>query len=399
MYKYKIGVISSDFGGCFYYRIQQPFQDLKAFGIDYNYTVFLPQKVGEDQDHTLVRWVEQFDIILVQRCFKYDIFKRLKRACEIAGRSIIFESDDDYINLPQYNPCFKEMQSEGAIDGFKQILREADSISVTTQELRDVYYPYNQNIKVIPNNIRNVSLFKDEYVQEIGEDGRVPFHEVFGFVSYPSFAAVNVPGKGKHIEKLFKIGYTATPTHRMDYLTIKPHLEKFLKKYPNTIMWYIGDPWFKENHPVDHKNVIFVPNSQYDLYMQNIRNFDVGIAPLVPDIFNMSKSPLKLLEYASWGIPAVAPNYVTYNREFKDGETAMLYNNGKEFYEKLEILMQDHQLRHRMGLNAAIHVDQTRTERVNAKERAEYYIDLIEKTPKSLRFRPNKKVTQNETTT
>lgn len=389
-YKYRIGIIKSDMGGCFYYRVVQPFAELKNKGITYSSTPFLPSNLYEPPDDTLVRWVEQFDLIILQRCFKLDVFKRLRRACDIAGRKLVFETDDDYINLPPYNPCYAELNQPGVLEGFKEILRGSDYITVSTQELKDVYYIYNRNIKVLPNNVENVCAFKDEYIQPIGPDGKVNHHSVFGFLSYPTHVQFEVGGE-QRVEKLFKIGYTATPTHRQDYLTIRPHLEKFFDKNPNSIMFYFGDEWFVNAHPSNHKNVVFVPTSQLDLYLDNIRVFDVGIAPLVPDVFNMGKSSLKLLEYGRWGIPAVAPNYITYNRHFTHGKDYLGYNNGREFYDYLTMLKEDQELRSTIGRNSFQMISQTRTEEVNSQERFDYYAGIIESTPRHYRFLPNKR--------
>lgn len=108
----------------------------------------------------------------------------------------------------------------------------------------------------------------------------------------------------------------------------------------------------------------------------------------------MSKSPLKLLEYASWGIPAVAPNFITYNREFKHEETAMLYQNGREFYEMMCHMAEDHEHRQKMGLAAARHVNEHRTEKVNAQARFDIIRDLVDNSPKPLRFVPAAKETE-----
>jgi len=379
-------------GGCFHLRILQPFSELKKFGIDYAHSAFLPSSVGGNPEAALIAWVEQFDMIILQRCFKYEIFSRLKRACQIAGRKLVFETDDDYFFIPPTNPCHKEMHAPGVMDGFKKILAESDHITVTTQELKDIYLPYNKNITVLPNNVENVSLFKDEYAQMVGPDGNFVFDQTilrqWGFLQFPSYT-VTPSENGKYLyNKMFRVQYSATPTHKEDYIAIRPHLEKFLEKFPQTVMTYIGDPWFVEAHPANHKNVIFVPNTPYDLYIQNLRGADLGIAPLIPDIFNMGKSSLKLLEYGSWGIPAVAPNFITYNRHFKHNETAMLYNNGKEFYEMMCEMATDHDKRRTLGLNAAKMIAAERTERVNAQERFNLYSSLIDGTPKHLRFLP-----------
>jgi glycosyltransferase involved in cell wall biosynthesis len=421
-YQYKIGVIRSDMGGCFQLRILQPFAELRRHGVDYYSTCFLPVNIGEPRMETLVRWIEQFDLIIVQRCFKYNIFKLIRDACHIASRKLVFETDDDYINLPKYNPCSKEMEAPGALEGFLRILSEADYITVTTQELKDIYYPFNPNIYVVPNNVENVSLFKDNWVHPLGEDGRVPLVQTFGFTTYPTYVQITkevnkVPQP--HLEKIIRIGYSATPTHMEDYKTILEPLGKVLKKHPNIAFFLIGGAgwirhdrkvnckhcdkldlvalgrdcigdWFVDQHPPEHKNIIHLPTGPYELYHSHLRNLDIGLAPLVPDIFNMSKSPLKLLELASWGVPAVAPNFITYNRCFEHGKTAMLYYNEKEFAEYLEELITNHDLRIKMGLAAARMVNDTRTERVNSAYRFHLYEDMIKNSPKHLRFTPNK---------
>ncbi len=60
--------------------------------------------------------------------------------------------------------------------------------------------------------------------------------------------------------------------------------------------------------------------------MFNIRNIDIGIAPLAPTIFNMSKSDIKAVEYGSWGIPSLLPRYVTYSRNFVEEENCLMYS-------------------------------------------------------------------------
>ena len=156
----------------------------------------------------------------------------------------------------------------------------------------------------------------------------------------------------------------------------------------------MGDQYFWKKHEdlkkykkVPDRN-IYIPQYEYSLYMYNYRNLDVAIAPLYPNIFNMSKSDIKAVEAASWGIPCVLPNYVTYNRNFVHGETCFLYDNGKEFYEYIELLLGDPKLRSDMGQKALQYVTENRLERLHAKERYEAYKSVIDKSYRLNIFHP-----------
>jgi glycosyltransferase involved in cell wall biosynthesis len=89
----------------------------------------------------------------------------------------------------------------------------------------------------------------------------------------------------------------------------------------------------------------------------SILSFDIGIVPLPEDPFTLGKSSFKLLQYMACGVPAVC-SAVGFNREIViDGENGFLAGDTEEWVRKLGQLIEDGELRKRMGRTARTAVE------------------------------------------
>lgn len=378
----KASVAIGDYSGCWKYRVDIPFKELKKFNVETKLFSELPNNPWGDSFLEICRMIYDQDILFVQRCYKYELLLTLRRACDITGTKLIFDTDDDYLHIPVRNPCFPELAAPGVLPGYIEILKMADLVTVSTKELGRTLHPYNKNIVIMQNNVEHVHWQRSYYPEEI--DPNTPGsikkpNNVMGLVTIPSFFGVQHKDKVDY-KRVLRVGYTGTPTHQEDFETIHFQWEKFLSKVADKI-WvvYIGDPYFYQKTLKGWKRMFHIPITPYEIYLQNIRNLDVGMAPLMPNIFNMSKSDIKAVEYASWGIPAVLPNYVTYNRTFKHGETCLFYNNSNEYVEAMAEILNNHKLRETLGNNARQYVADNRLESQphNAERRFTVYDKLV----------------------
>jgi len=104
-----------------------------------------------------------------------------------------------------------------------------------------------------------------------------------------------------------------------------------------------------------------------DYHRQHIP-FDIGLAPLVTTEHTMGKSDVKALEYAMSGVAAVLQNNAVYNREWTDGETALLAGGRDDWKRQLKRLVTDTRLRRELVENARSYVREQRTIQGNLSE-------------------------------
>jgi GT2 family glycosyltransferase len=79
------------------------------------------------------------------------------------------------------------------------------------------------------------------------------------------------------------------------------------------------------------------------------QDLDVAIAPLTEDPFNQGKSGIKWMEYAAGSIPGVFSPIPAYRKLVEEGRTGHVCRDEEEWFEKLDALISDRELRQEMG--------------------------------------------------
>ncbi len=98
----------------------------------------------------------------------------------------------------------------------------------------------------------------------------------------------------------------------------------------------------------------------------NLQNFDIGIMPLPDNKWTRGKGGYKLLQYMAVGVPSVV-SPVGINREIiNEGINGFLVNSEREWIEKLSLLIENRELRLRMGREARRMAEEVYSYRVNA---------------------------------
>jgi L-malate glycosyltransferase len=84
--------------------------------------------------------------------------------------------------------------------------------------------------------------------------------------------------------------------------------------------------------------------------VQDLHRMDIGLYPIPANKWSLGKSSLKALTYMSIGIPVVATAYGTNFRIMEDGVQGFLAKDDKEWVERIIQLIDDVELRKRMGI-------------------------------------------------
>lgn len=92
-------------------------------------------------------------------------------------------------------------------------------------------------------------------------------------------------------------------------------------------------------------------NWSYSKNIEIMRTFDVGVVPLVNDDWHKGKCAFKAIEYMACGVPTIASAVGENNYLIKDGVNGFLAEDENEWFLKLKKLIQDKDLRDKLGKN------------------------------------------------
>jgi glycosyltransferase involved in cell wall biosynthesis len=301
--KHKYIVYRGDSGACWYYRIHLPLSFLTRN--HHEYGVMVSFAVSSDQ-------FGNFETAIFQRQHKKDVFDAAMQLRK-HGAKLIYEIDDDVFSVPDWNPTYTHFGKRKVQDQVKYFLEWVDAVFVTTPTLQKVYAPYNEHIYVLPNSI--------------------------------AFEAHH-PAPNNSLRKV--VCWQGSDTHKNDLKLIRKHIEKLALDNDALVkMW-----------SVDFPNTHRVPAVEFKSFHAVFSQVDatIGLAPLVPCTFNLSKSNLKFLEYTAQGVVTVASNYGPYAEAIKNGTTGLLICDNATWYDAIRTLLDNVELRAMLLKNALVYV-------------------------------------------
>ena len=240
---------------------------------------------------------------------------------------IIAEIDDDVWNIHKTNTDALSLTQPEVLARLETSLQVADAVTVTTGHLAEVARRFNPNVFILPNCI-DLSLIVHQRTKA---------------------------------ERL-TVGWAGGSSHFNDFSSMRSNLRQFVGRHPEIDLHFVGH---------DYRALFNLPNTRWTGWNSNLTDylhtldFDIGVAPLAYNEFNKSKSDIKVLEYASLGIPVVASDFGPYADSVVHGETGFLVKHSHEWAKYLRMLVEDHQMREEMSINAKLW-SSTRTIQGNA---------------------------------
>ncbi|MFD9223831.1 glycosyltransferase [Streptomyces sp. NPDC060064] len=295
----------ADQNGCGFYRIQLPMQGLAGLGHNVAHAQRMPTAVRESPD----------TVIVGQRvCNPEPSVTWQQLASE--GRKLIFEIDDDLWNIDATSPVAHTFFARPDIRAnLQRNIEVAAAVTVTTEPLADIVRQWNPNVHIVPNAVPGWLL---EHQPARRDDGTLT------------------------------IGWGGSATHNMDFGEVSDQLRQFLKRNPQTEFHCIGNDYARWMRiPQDRARFTpWVPD--VETFLKTI-DYQVGIAPLRPHVFNQSKSALKAIECGALGIPIVASAVRPYEDYVQHGVTGYLVRRDHEWGQHLRALVNDPVMRAEMG--------------------------------------------------
>lgn len=300
----KIWGWANDHFGCGNYRMGLPLWYLNKMGHDATAFSVLDAELPADLDVLVGQLVATEDRTQVWRDF-----------AALKGRNfaMVYEIDDDVWNLTQSNPSANHFDGPAGAR-VEENIRLADAVTVTTDTLAELVSRFNSNVHVLPN----------------------------------CFDATVLGHQRPRSEQL-TIGWAGGSGHVLDFHYVEKDLRTFFRRNPQVDVHFMG---------VNHGTEVGRPSARHTGWINNLVtyiqtiDFDIGLAPLLYNAFNRSKSDLKFLEYASLGIPVVASDFGPYAESIVHGVTGLKVRYPHEWGKYLNELVKDPSLRGELGANA-----------------------------------------------
>ncbi|KMO44698.1 hypothetical protein VQ03_01635 [Methylobacterium tarhaniae] len=165
--------------------------------------------------------------------------------------------------------------------------------------------------------------------------------------------AVSMQGPATKRSDVVTIFYgSGTKAHKLDFeQLIEPALARLFETHRDRIrVVIIGEITLSDLlQPWAAYIIASRPIANVASYWDLLREADINISVLVPDVFNDCKSEIKWMEAAMFGIPSVVSATQTHREVIVEGETGFLCESSEAFHAALDRLVRSRDDRQRVG--------------------------------------------------
>ena len=289
----KLFFSSSDEGACAHYRTLLPSIYLGKQGwrttASAGFSVDDPRIVGAD-------------VVILQR-HQHPYFLEWIPKAKAAGQTVLYDIDDSFWHIPKWNPAHAAFNKEN-LQIVEKIIAACDGVICSTTPLASyIGKRFNAKVSVVAN-----------YVEPPIEKP-IPYTD------------------------RLKIGYCGSVTHKGDLPQITKALLHAQKKYKAHIIFMGIVP---DGFPITENTTIVppVPANRYIHQLQLI-DFDIALAPLQQNFFNVCKSNLKYLEYSVCGAATVASDVFPYLETITESGAGLLASKTQDWVSHIDKLCQN----------------------------------------------------------
>jgi len=153
------------------------------------------------------------------------------------------------------------------------------------------------------------------------------------------------PSETKRAGGKVVIGWIGSHSTLMYLETLRPVLGELARRYGESAVLKVVCDRFPKHMGLKVEEKPWALNEE----LRDLRTFDIGVMPLPDDAWTQGKCGFKLLEYMAVGIPVVASPVGVNTEIVRDGENGFLAGDEARWTEVLARLIEDVELRHRLG--------------------------------------------------
>ncbi len=170
----------------------------------------------------------------------------------------------------------------------------------------------------------------------------------------PTSIDTNLYPKKKKISNREEVilGWIGTKGNLKYLRKLEPVFETLRQRFPRVKLKIVSNDFYDSMHLPVVKKMWKLEDENEDLI-----SFDIGLMPLDDDLWSRGKCGLKIIQYLSVGVPVVCTPVGINSDIVQNGENGFWATNYQEWVDRLSDLIQNQELRHRMGLKGIVTVE------------------------------------------
>lgn len=222
--------------------------------------------------------------------------------------------------------CPESQKKEKAevLQRYRDAMLQCDVVFVSTSYLKSIADQFHRDVRLMRNGLSR---------------------EMF------SFSKSNEKKQGQENKSHYvTIGYlSGSKHHDGDFAMVQDALLQILNNKANARLLVMGKLHFSDAFSRFGDRFVFRDFVPYKEFRKIFSEIDINLVPLdVSNPFNHARSELKYIEAGAFGIPTVASYTQTYTDVIRHGDNGLLANS-EDWYEVLASLIDDPDLRQRLG--------------------------------------------------
>ena len=355
----KILVEKTDNGGCGKYRCVDPHQYLSNLYKN-EYQVIIKENI----DYQNINFLKEFDAIFIHRLPKTTLNKIPEAICNIKNLGIKLILDyDDYLDVDISHPMYQQYRLFKIPQLQIEIIKIADMVITPTHILQNYLKQFNKKTYVIPNGIdpneEQFQIRKEKSdrlrVGWMGGSSHIEDIKLLSSISNTIqntntklyLGGFNVRDKKNIIDSNGNKQEVPLEPHEFIYQRYEDILTNnhsiISKEYSELLM---EQNEIKENEIKEkYKDEVYerIWTKDINNYATGYNLFDVSLAPLKDNKFNLYKSQLKIIESGFFHMPIIASDYGPYQIDVINA-----YDRGNNIKSKGNALLVDPNRNHKM---------------------------------------------------
>ena len=278
-------------GGCWYYRIQKPYE---------GYAEFL--KPADIEAPWFAEALRKKPTLICRSNHAKAVLDTIDKY--FPGCKVVLDLDDDIFNVSPYNDSYEFYGTEEVKHGDKWLWQDGKTINLKANRIE---------IDYIRRFIDRADILTVSTPLLAKRFDHKKIYVNYNAIDFKEWYRRKLAREKKE----FRLGWSGSPSHYVDWAGVQDELAELMSKYPDVKLVLAGAKFggtLKNIDPARIEHWSWVATEAHP-YRSVLLDLDLAIIPLADDMFNACRSCVKWYEFSALGFPTIASDVSPYKEE------------------------------------------------------------------------------------